>query len=165
LRAQKKPARPGEALKFLYEVVVPSNTDDCIIYPYGLNSRGYGAIDIGGRKRAVHLVVCEIAHGPAPGKGYHAAHNCGVPACCNPRHVRWATPKENMADKLQHGTHNRGTKHNLAKISEEDALKIRLLKGKVSAAKVGKQFGLSRSTVYEIFNHKIWKWLDNEDDL
>jgi hypothetical protein len=59
--------------------------------------------------RRAHRVMCEIAHGPKPAPGFVAAHTCGKgrEGCVNPRHLRWASQKENMADKLLHGTSNR----------------------------------------------------------
>lgn len=34
-----------------------------------------------------------------------ALHSCDNPQCCNPDHLRWGTPKENMTDKIRRGRH------------------------------------------------------------
>lgn len=85
-----------------------SKTGECINWPFAVRkSSGYPAHSpiIDGCKKNVdaHRYVCELAHGAALG-GRHAAHKCGNKLCINPRHVVWATPKENMDDAKRHGT-------------------------------------------------------------
>ena len=46
--------------------LVAIETDECVLWPHGVSSRGYGAISIENRTRAVHVLACEIAHGPKP---------------------------------------------------------------------------------------------------
>jgi hypothetical protein len=62
-------------------------------------------VDSGHFERATR-VMCKLAHGPAPTPKHHAAHSCGKghEACINPKHLRWATPRENAADAKLHGT-------------------------------------------------------------
>jgi hypothetical protein len=83
--------------------------DDCLIWPFSRDAHGYGQLASDRTVRRAHRVMCEIAHGPKPAPGFVAAHTCGKgrEGCVNPRHLRWASQKENMADKLLHGTSNR----------------------------------------------------------
>lgn len=94
--------KPGDARR-VFEHLATLETDDCVIYPRSLNSKGYGLISIDGKVRTTHTVICERHNGPRP-PGLQAAHRCGVKACLNYRHIRWATPRENEADKIAQGT-------------------------------------------------------------
>lgn len=51
----------------------------------------------------VHRLVCEAFHGPQPTKYHEVAHWDGDRLNNAPSNVRWATHKENEADKIRHG--------------------------------------------------------------
>ncbi len=97
--------------------------DDCLAWPFALKSDGYGQLMFRGKNTRAHRVMCMLAHGEPPHPGYLACHSCGKgrEACVNPRHLRWASAYENMADKITHGTHNRGERHVFAQLSDEEA--------------------------------------------
>lgn len=86
-----------------------ANTDACIVWPFAVRkSSGYGAFSV--RKDGkqchydVHRFVCIEAHGAAPQNMPEAAHSCGNKLCINPRHLYWASHKQNMEDAKRHGT-------------------------------------------------------------
>lgn len=103
----------GECQRYLLEVVLAYEGDECFPWPYGKNDKGYGTVKIGGRNRIVSRVVCEAIHGPPPAPGLHAAHECGKghEACCAKRHLSWKTPSENWADRYVHQTDNSGERN------------------------------------------------------
>lgn len=83
--------------------------DACIVWPFASRaSSGYGAHSFraDGVKINVdaHRHVCSLAHGAAPPHRPQAAHKCGNKLCINPRHLKWASAVENMADAKRHGT-------------------------------------------------------------
>ncbi len=90
---------------------------DCLIWPYSRIGK-YGAYSIRNKGTYAHVVVCTIAHGKKLSMRHQAAHRCGNTLCVNPQHLRWATPKQNCADKVLHGTDNRGEKNNMSKLTE-----------------------------------------------
>lgn len=92
----------GATRKFIEQALV-TETDDCIIWPFSLDQRGYPqAKDKVGQFKP-HRRICELAHGAPPTAKHHAAHECGNRPCLNKRHLRWATPQENEHDKYLHG--------------------------------------------------------------
>jgi hypothetical protein len=108
--AARPKALDGEPDRFFREVVLVYDGEDCLLWPYGRDGWGYGRIWIDGRTHNVHRLACEMEHGLPSDARLEAAHSCGNGhlACVNRKHVRWATPKENSADKFVHGTMYRG---------------------------------------------------------
>jgi hypothetical protein len=90
-----------------------------------------------------------------------AAHSCGNGhlGCVNPRHLRWATAKENAHDELLHGRKVYGEASPKAKVTSELVLAVRALKGKKSGQAVADLFGIPRSSVYGLWAGQTWKHL------
>lgn len=134
-------------------------TDECLIFPYGKFSKGYGTVNSGERRQIyAHRYMCEKVHGPAPIEGMEACHNCGNTECVNPRHLRWDTHVGNMSDKASHGTLLFGESHPSRKISLEQAEEVfkRAWSGESTTA-LAKEFGISPPTVSMIKHGKSWK--------
>lgn len=133
------------------------NTDECIIWPYlGSVAHGYGQLFLNGRTVKAHRFVCEIAHGKCPSDKRHAAHSCGVRLCVNPKHLRWATPKENAKDKESHGTVLRGEDAPWSKLSQSDVLEIRNLSGSIPNKKIAEIYNVSISAIASIISGRNW---------
>jgi DNA invertase Pin-like site-specific DNA recombinase len=74
-----------------------------------------------------------------------------------PWNLRWATQRENMADTLQHGTHNRGTRNGRSKLDEVCVLAIRKIHALgIPRREAASGFGVCRQTVDDIINGKRW---------
>lgn len=154
---------PGD-LSALLQSLLKMETDECITWPSNnLNRYGYAVIKWEGKQQRVNRVVCGIMRGSPTNSKMHAAHSCGNRACVNHRHLRWATPTENQADRLLHGTDGRGEKNVTSKVSEQDARAIRhAWKARESnQAEIGKRFGITQSAVSSIVTGKNWGWLDD----
>lgn len=139
-------ADDGAPTQFL-EQALNSETDKCIIWPFGIAHSGYGIARIDGRAKSVHRHVCELAHGPAP-EGMYACHSCGVRACISPVHLRWDTPAANNADMDKHNTRR------TAKLTLQQVLEIRAARDR--SDDLGKRYGISRSTVCRLRKAKAW---------
>lgn len=82
----------------------------------------------GARRRVyIHRAVCEAFHWEAPTPLHEVAHGDGVKANNTPENLRWATRKENHADKRLHGTWQKGERHPRAILNEDGAAAVRLL--------------------------------------
>ncbi len=136
--------------------------DNCLIWPFGKLSSGHPAtVRVDGVETLAHRVMCERRNGPPPSPAHEAAHNCGKGhnGCIHPGHLRWATHSENMLDRALHGTDNRGEKHSSARLTREDVLAIRSMKGVKTDVSIAAEYGITPQYVGTIHARKKWAWL------
>lgn len=113
-----------------------------------------------GRQWTVAALVCTVFHGPRP-EGHEAAHLNGDPLDNRAANLAWKTPAENQADRIEHGTSNRGARHGRAKVTAEDVKEIRRMAATGRPqAEIMARFGLAQTTISQIVNRKTWAWLD-----
>jgi hypothetical protein len=115
-----------------------------------------------GRISRVSRIVCEKFNGPPPTSKHEAAHSCGKghEGCVSGRHLRWDTPKGNQADRLKHGTHNRGERQPRAKLTEHDVRWIRSVIGTRPQREIAQMFGVHPCVISEIKIGRKWAWLE-----
>lgn len=162
--ARTKSAK-GEPLAYLFDILMNVDTDECVPWPFARSEGGYGRVYYDGRDQNASRVVCEIAHGPAPTALHEAAHDCGRGAsgCVNKHHLSWKTRVDNQADRIAHGTSNRGVRHGSARLTEADVHEIRAKRGSCVAATVASQYGVSAGTIYDIWLRLTWAWLPEHE--
>lgn len=144
-------------MRWLREVALTWERDDCLLYPFGIGGDGYGITTVNGKSMKAHRFVCIEAHGPSPAPTYQVAHSCGRQTCMNPRHLRWATASENQLDRIGHDTHIRGTRHPDNKLTEAQVLAIRAAPGRYDD--LAGRYGVSRGMIGHIKKRRAWKWL------
>ena len=67
----------------------------CWVWSGHVNRWGYGMFSVDGRCRGVHRWIWEVTNGPIP-KGMQVDHfRCNNRQCCNPEHLKLASPREN----------------------------------------------------------------------
>lgn len=142
------------------EAALMSAQEECLLWPYRLGGWGYPEIIRSGKIFRVNRLVCQRAHGAPPTDAHEAAHNCGKPECLNPRHLRWATHAENLADKLIHGTHNRGERHNFARLTETQVREIRAQRGLCPQVNLARMYGVSKGAIQNVMDGTTWGWLN-----
>jgi hypothetical protein len=109
-------------------------------------------------RMSVHTAVLTAFVGPAPSPAYECAHGDGNPRNNRQGNLRWATGRENQADRVFHGTANRGERHGMAKLTAPQVLAIRA--DARSHAALAVAFGVSRSAVTLVKSRKGWSWLN-----
>lgn len=152
----------GSALEFVQKAA-SFDQDDCLIWPFSRNQDGYGKIRLGGKTFIVSRLVCEMVHGQAADTRMVAAHSCGKGhlGCVNPKHIRWATHAENMADMSAFGNHTRGSRNVQAKLTDDDVREIRASYGtSASQAELAHRFSVSGATISRAANGLSWSDLD-----
>jgi hypothetical protein len=154
----------GAGEKFMMDLLRGSPIEKCVIWPYGKDENGYGTATHPKTKRRTyaHRIVCEYVNGPAPSVKHQAAHNCGMgrKGCCNPNHLRWATPKENSADKIKHGTLAIGDMVPTSKLNLDKVSEIIDLIGKYTQTEIAAMYGISQATVSHIKSRRTWAHYD-----
>lgn len=118
----------------------------------------YGTFMLGGKVRKAHRVALYLVNRKWPGEAVR--HICDNPPCCNPAHLIDGTQLENMADMKAKGRAKsvRGSKNNLAKVTEEDVALIR--KERMSVREICARYGLGKSAANSIRNGTTWKHVD-----
>lgn len=162
-------ARRGDHDAFLAKAMA-SDTNECIIWPFGRSSNGYACQSRTKSKPGyVHRWVCILTHGEPPeGPVMHAAHSCGNGhlGCINWKHLHWATPAENAADKVRHGTYLTGERVPQSKLTGDQVLEIRSLRGTMPAKQIAEAYGISPKYVYQISTaakRRIWRHLEQPE--
>lgn len=155
----------GEPQRFIEEVALTYDGDECLIWPFSRDESGYGQIARNGKPVHAHTIVCESAHGERPSAKHEVAHECGKghEGCVSKGHLSWKTHVENEADKLVHGTINRGSRNGQAKLSETDVAEIIAARGSASQYALAKKFGVSQPMICAIHTGKRWSWLHQEN--
>lgn len=139
--------------------------DDCLIWPFDRNHYGYPRVTENKVRYVATRVMLREKTGQMPAH-LHAAHTCGNGAggCINPRHLEWKDRKANEADKLRHGTSNRGPRNGMAKMSEHDAMHVLgMLRAGYHPIEIAMFMGVSPSAIKQIKNGYNWKHLSHSD--
>lgn len=104
----------------------------------------------------VHQLVCEAFHGPRPTPRHEVAHWDGNPANNHASNLRWATHRENEADRVRHGRTN-------AVLGADDVREIRAMhaEGGWTLDDLADIFSVHRTTVWLIIRRETWAWLDD----
>lgn len=153
--------RRGEKKRWLDAVAMLWVGDECLYFPFPLDPHGYGNFQDAKRKTTMaHVYICERVNGQRPSAAHEAAHSCGHANCVSPAHLRWATIAENEADKLRHGTHNRGERQGRSKLQAADVLEIRdALRRREKQRSIAARFNVTESHICNIKSGRIWAWL------
>lgn len=132
---------------------------------------GYGVMSCRrsiGPDRA-HRASWVIHKGPIP-KYMHVCHACDNPICTNPDHLWLGTHKQNNDDKIAKGRaannpppHKVGSENGTSKLKEDSVLEIKnMIKQGYGATFIGRQFGVSKTTILRIKNKTHWTHVGEE---
>lgn len=151
----RRKAAHGDPIEFISRVASGGFVSGCVEWPFAKN-KGYGIIKTRNKTRTAHNVVCEIAHGIALDDSYEAAHSCGNRICVNPAHLRWATSRENNADKIAHGTQTSGETHGTSRLTEAAVRFIRRNYPLLTQYELAERFSVSQSAVSGVVTGRTW---------
>ncbi len=106
----------------------------------------------------IAALVCIAFHGPRP-LGMVVRHDNGRHDDDRASNLLWGTQKQNMADKLRHGTALNGERHPWATMSEATARAVLAdLRAEAGTVReVAERHGVSISAAYGIRSRTSWK--------
>lgn len=128
--------------------------DECLLWPYRTVPAGHGMAVIAGVQKRASRWMCILAHGEPSNLKLESAHSCGNATCVNPRHLRWATSKENYADRKLHGTDNKGERNGKTTLTASDIAEIR--EAPPHLAPLMEKFGVSKGCISKIRSRSRW---------
>ncbi|MGI9486787.1 MAG: NUMOD4 motif-containing HNH endonuclease [Geminicoccaceae bacterium] len=105
--------------------------------------------------RTVSRLVMAAFVGGCP-EGKEVAHNNGKPWDNRLNNLRYATPEENAADRLLHGTDCRGEKNGNSKLTWGDVYTIRALHGHVPSRRVASMYAVTKTLILKIWRRDAW---------
>lgn len=152
-----------EWLKGFWRRVAKLGPDDC--WPWtGATVDGYGQLKRqDGKNIYAHRASVEIDRGRVVPRNRVVMHICDNPLCVNPRHLRVATQKDNVADMHAKGRANtvvlKGDEHGSTKVSEANVVAIHLAWASrrtrpVTQQELAQRFGVSQAQISRIVNGK-----------
>lgn len=115
-----------------------------------------------GKKTNIHIhrLVLTAFRGKCP-DGMEACHNDGNKLNNKISNLRWDTRKNNLADRIKHGTAPIGENAPNAKYSEQDVLNVWRLRKRLgaSASVIAKMLGFTKGFVETVIYNRHWKHL------
>lgn len=124
-------------------------------YPHvSLCSRPEGRLKVA----AVHRLVAAAFIGPRP-DGCETRHLDGDKTNNVLSNLAYGTVAENQADRVLHGTSNRGTRCGSAKLTEDDVREIRARAASETRAALASAFGVTSSCIDNVVRRTTWRWL------
>lgn len=134
----------------------------CWLWVAGTDGSGYGMFAPNGNTIGAHRVSWVLEMGEIP-DGLCVLHQCDNPPCVNPTHLFLGTHQSNSDDKCRKGRqyHPVGEKNGRSKLLSADVKKIHelFLRASLSKEALGRQFGVSSTTIRHILTGETWPHL------
>lgn len=143
----------------------------CIEYQGTRNRPSYGMLWVDGKQWVASRWAWTQANGPIP-PGMMVLHRCDNPPCWNPEHLFLGTAADNMRDRDAKGRTAKGDrqglrvhpesrpygeKNGLSKLTRQEVEDVRVLHDYgIGATRLGRLFGVNRSTVRRAFKGQTW---------
>jgi len=106
----------------------------------------------------LHRLVLTSFVGVCP-TGCEGAHWDGDRSNSRLENLRWTTPTDNQADRIRHGTTNRGSLQGASKLKKNQILKIRA--SSKAGSCLARKYGVTQQTICDIRKGRSWRWLND----
>lgn len=148
----------GMVVRFKKKLSKPDK-NGCIRWLGWKNDDGYGKFSVGKLYKFAHRMAWEFYIGKIP-EGKCVLHHCDVRDCCNVMHLYIGTQHENNLDAHERKRRSSlGSDNGYAKLTEKDVKYIKSQFGKISVAKLSRNFCVSESCIHDIKHGRSWRHL------
>lgn len=142
--------------------------DECVEWPFSLNSYGYGVIGAGaidgnprnGRRILIsHLSLESVGKTRPEYPSNCALHSCDNASCFNPNHLEWRTKTQNIKQRDERGRTARqvGEINAMAKLTVHDVEVIFAIKKlRFNQREIAEMFGRNIQTIGDILTGRTW---------
>lgn len=154
-----------EQNRFRHKVDMSGGRDACWPWVGFIRETGYGVCCFRAVEYKAHRVAFFLGGGGRLGTDLLVLHSCDNRRCCNPRHLRQGTPKQNSQDSLRRGRNARlrGECNGKAKLTRRQVNSIRKMLRDVAAGRlkmyqyqIAERHGVSAATVSYLKNGGRW---------
>ena len=150
----------GEPLAWLKHAI-KTKSENCLIWPFAKKGDGYGHLRYKGKNIPAHRLALMLHEGrETPPDNMECAHApviCHTPLCINPDHLRWASRKENEADKLFDNTLPRGERQGSSRLTKTQVLRIR--EDNRTLKEIAFDYSVCPQTICNVKLRRTWGWL------
>lgn len=151
-----------DEVRFWSKVNVSKQKNGCWTWRDSKHPYGYGYFRINKKTYLAHRLSLVLFYGGKEEQNKQALHSCDNPTCCNPYHLRWGTPKNNVEDAIKRHRKTdpptyHGEKHPKAKLNWEKVDEIR--KSRIDGEpmkNLAKKYDVSINTIYRIISYQNW---------
>ena len=154
-------ARPAIPFEVLYErYAVPIPFCGCKIWTGSMTKHGYGKLTEGRKKTvSAHKKTYEHFVAKVP-DGMVVMHDCDVPSCVNPSHLKIGTTIQNVQDKVAKNRQAKGVLHGRSKLTESQAYRAKF--GGEDLKLLSVEFGCSKVALHQIRSGRYWKHVSKD---
>ena len=148
------------------EGFIYNEATDTLLQPF-LNNSGYEQVDLFvntvKQRVAVHRIIA-ICFVPNPENKPHVNHIDGNKRNNAASNLEWCTPSENAIHSYEAGLQKKGSEKTLAKLTEEDVLKIQEMfrEGKLCNQQIAELYGVTSGVISAIRLGKTWTHVSGE---
>ena len=121
---------------------------------------GYGRTSFRGITTMAHRIAFQLHHNRDIETGKILLHSCDNRKCCNVKHLREGTHKDNSDDKFAKGRFKpmKGEMNGMAKLNIQKAIEIRekYATGKYTQSKLAQEYNVGQTDISMVILNKRW---------
>jgi len=142
----------------LWDKVQKRGENECWPWLGATDTYGRGRININRKAIIPTRLILELEGFPEPeAPNNKALHQPGCsPGCCNPKHLRWGSQKDNMQDKILNGKsrHSFGAAARKSHLTDDDVYAIRA--SNETLKWLSRRYGVSERSIWDIKKRRSW---------
>jgi|TARA_B110000908_G_C9915163_1_gene297121 hypothetical protein len=141
-----------------YDLLIPNG--DCLEWTKCISHYGYGQTGIRDNKDEYKRVYTHRLALTLEGydvEDWYVLHSCDNRKCCNPKHLRLGTHKDNMQDALDRNRTTKGIRNASSKLTDIEVLDIRRRHRNGEMQKdIAIDYNITQCTISSVVNRKTW---------